>query len=296
MAKKSKALKYKRPNLSFVEVAEKGFELGQLFELPIPDLREISPSFKPFAIAYIQSLYHLLSIFGQNQTAEGLIDAHEEVHRFCRNTLNGNPNSVDFHCRKGCSHCCYIRVALLPIEVVFVAKYLKDNLDEGKLNALTARINSYLTWWHAATIEEKMMISTLCPLNVDNICIAHKARPFSCVRYHSFDVDGCIKVYKEGLLPIHLQPAQETLLQQDGMHVELSNAILRSSQFFCESLKLDTRTVQFIPALKIALEQENLVEAFFNNEIPFDSAVHLDLNESDTKSFGKAMADSFIQF
>jgi len=291
----NKDQQYDRPNLSSSEQTLKGYELAKEFEIPLPPA-DLPESLQKFAVVYLQSAYHLLSTYRQNQTVDGLIDATQQAHQYARELLDQNPDSANFECKKGCNYCCAIRVASVPIEVLHLARYLKANLKPDEMTALLERINEYMAAWDKSTTEEKILKSRMCPLNLDGLCVGHPARPSPCIRYHSYSVRQCERVYELGLLPIHQQPQQLGTVNHNAVHLEACNSAFYPQLELTENLNLDSRTIQLVPALRVALIEENVEQRYFEGEPVFDCAYYPDLNEADESgTFTQSMNNSIAQ-
>lgn len=286
---------YDRPNLSSSEQIVKGYELAKEFDIPLPPA-DLPESLNKFAVVYLQSSYHLLNTFRQNRTIDGLIDAVEEVHKYARNLLDANPDNANFDCKKGCNYCCAIRVATAPIEVLHLARYLKAHLKPDEMNALLSRIDEYMAEWDKSTVAEKILKSRMCPLNLDGLCVGHPTRPSPCIRYHSYSVKRCEKVYELGLLPIHQQPQQLSVVDHNAVHLEACNSAFYPQLELTENLNLDSRTIQLVPALRIALIEENVEQRYFEGEPVFECAYYPELNEADESgTFTQSMNNSIAQ-
>jgi Fe-S-cluster containining protein len=98
-------------------------------------------------------------------------------------------------CRKGCSPCCCQAVLTLPHEILFLFGYIKENLNEMEIKLI--RKNAYMK--DEVTKNMKVMEflyhKSPCPLLINDICIAYRARPLACRTYISSSRDGCIREY-----------------------------------------------------------------------------------------------------
>ncbi|MBX3114780.1 MAG: hypothetical protein KF836_09470 [Fimbriimonadaceae bacterium] len=287
--------RYDRPTLTSSEQTLKGYELAKEFNIPLPPA-DLPESLNKFAVVYLQSAYHLLNIYRQNPTVGGLIDAVQEVHRYTSNLLDQNPDAANFECKKGCNYCCAIRVATVPLEVLSLARYLKASLKPEEIIELLTRIDEYMAEWDKSTTEEKILKSRMCPLNLDGLCVGHPARPSPCMRYHSYSVRQCERAYKSGLLPIHQQPQQLETVRHNAVHLEACNSAFYPPLELTENLNLDSRTIQLVPALRVALTEDDVAERFFAGEKVFDCAYYPELNEADEAgTFTQLMNDSVVR-
>ena len=93
-----------------------------------------------------------------------------KAQRFSDNRIATDPPAAPIACREGCSFCCYIRVHLTPMELIFLVHSIKSNFSEDEIAALKNRLDSTDQVTRGMTDEERGRAKTPCPLLVDNRC------------------------------------------------------------------------------------------------------------------------------
>ncbi len=88
----------------------------------------------------------------------------ENIYAFLDDLLSFVANYTP--CRKGCSYCCYMKVAVSPLE----AEYIQTNLR------IKQRPN----------LQRKDTYGTPCPFLKDGACSIYEYRPFVCRRHLTF--------------------------------------------------------------------------------------------------------------
>lgn len=79
-------------------------------------------------------------------------------------------------CRKGCSFCCHMNVAVSPLETVRVWAALREGSQIERRDAVLAadaRLEQRGT-------QERLALKMLCPLLVDGACSIYELRPLAC--------------------------------------------------------------------------------------------------------------------
>lgn len=112
----------------------------------------------------------------------------------------------------------------------------------------------------------------MCPLNVDNFCIVYSVRPMSCAGYHSFEVQKCIEDT--------LHPEEELKIVQDPERIQLRALYSKALSAGLLALGLDDTELEIIPALRIALMDEEAGQKYMNGENVFAEADRKDIRQA----------------
>ena len=182
------------------------------------------------------------------------------AQRFSDNRIATNPPATPIACRIGCSYCCYIRVHLTPMELIFLVDSIQSNFSENEIEALKNRLDSTDQITHDMTDEERGRAKIPCPLLVDNRCSAYEARPLECRGYNSTNVEACRQAfnnYDTWDVPI-FSPQYLAFKNTQA-------ALARATNNSVELLELTT-------ALRIALNDDTAIDRWLAGENTFQKA------------------------
>lgn len=212
--------------------------------------------------------------------SDGVLDCARALHRRFDEYIGGLPRTmhalrdgVPAHltlaCKEGCSYCCTIRVTAWAAEVFLAASFLKTTLSKEDLQVLIKRLVDFDEKAERMEPEERIYTPQMCPLNVENKCSIYSVRPLSCRRYHSFDVEPC-KRDVEDPRGGHNAPADPA---------RFSNAFNSGPDQVFKAFRLDMRELEFVTALRIALEQEDALSRFLAGDDVFARACREDFQK-----------------
>ena len=102
--------------------------------------------------------------------------------------LNSGPALA---CRVGCAWCCYLRVKLTPLEVLWIYDDLTSRLDAGALSDMYQRVAAIDEVTRGMDGHQRVKQKVLCPLNVDGVCLVYPVRPVRCRLYHALEESDC---------------------------------------------------------------------------------------------------------
>jgi uncharacterized protein len=165
-------------------------------------------------------------------------------------------------CSPGCNYCCTHPVTTSAPIVIALAFYLRKKLEE--ITALLGRIDSHVEAGNQMTPLEQSFRRRMCPLNVEGRCIGYEYRPFSCRGYNSYDVAQC-KANMESEAMDATVPHDEDRTAREALVTAATGAVT-------EALGLNDDELEFIPALLIALTEENVAERYIQGENVFAKA------------------------
>lgn len=152
---------------------------------------------------------------------------------FSEKVLAGLTEAVSSHstlgCRRGCAHCCYLRVEAYDFEIDAITYYIKTKLNEQTRNTINTAIGVQYESIRKMTIEQHFHTNIKCPLLVNNTCSVYAVRPISCAAYHSLSENACQRSNEDpydSSFPIPQVPGIERLKTdmhrfiQDDLHEE----------------------------------------------------------------------------
>ena len=192
--------------------------------------------------------------------SELVFNLGEKAQRFADNRIATDPPATPIACRVGCSFCCYIRVHLTPMELIFLVGSIQSNFSENEIIALKNGLESIDPITRGMTDEERGRAKIPCPLLVDNRCSAYEARPLECRGYNSTNVEACRQAfnnYDTWDVPI-FSPQYLAFKNTQA-------ALARATNNSVELLELTT-------ALRIALNDDAAIDRWLAGENTFQKA------------------------
>lgn len=178
----------------------------------------------------------------------GALRATQTWHRHHDGWAGSRPVELNFDgaakrlaCAPGCAHCCRSPVAVVAAEALLVAAAVERVLTASERLALRDRMAA-----RKAALQGDPLGVSMCPLNVEGRCVVYEDRPYNCRIFHSFDVHACEGVFVGG--------APQRGLPVDGVRKRFDQLIVASASVAFEALKLDTRTLELMSALEVALD------------------------------------------
>jgi hypothetical protein len=209
---------------------------------PIPDLPGETKKF------HLRVVTDILESHDRSARPLGPLWATQTWHKHHDGLAAARPSALTFGdedmrlaCEPGCNHCCRTPVAVVAAEAVLIAHCVARTFSPQEKLALERRMEAR----KAALRDRDARPYPLCPLNVDGKCLVYEFRPFNCRMFHSFDVGACERLLIGGQAHARI-PIDRVRRQYDGL-------IAASATVAFHALKLDTRTLEFMAALEIAL-------------------------------------------
>lgn len=115
------------------------------------------------------------------------LDGYETI------TREGERSGVfrdDYDCKKGCGHCCRVKVVCSPLEALVVARHVRETLSSASREHLNRALSRLLEETRGANWETRAELP--CPFLEEGACSVYKVRPFVCRGYISLDVRDCL--------------------------------------------------------------------------------------------------------
>lgn len=190
----------------------------------------------------------IVGAFDRDPGLAGITNAVRAVYRRYDDTAARLPmEHVDgrvrlkLACTPGCAHCCAAPVTVIAPEAALIAEHVRETFSEEQRARLLARIERHM---HATDDPDERW--PMCPLNVDGLCSVYPVRPFNCRKFHSFDLAACHEYFVADD-----EPGPGAIIPRD---------VTRDGGVFWDgldagftALKTDTRDLELVPALRIAL-------------------------------------------
>jgi hypothetical protein len=168
-------------------------------------------------------------------------------------------------CRKGCCYCCYLPVEVLAPEALAIAQYVREKFSPEERERLDRAIDDHIKATEGMDQDRRAGCRTIpCPLLKDGACTVYEVRPMSCRGYHSFDVEQCRRDRE--------QPSLVNTVPTNGMAYLGAGNIAGGLAVALRSQKLDWRRLDLPRALKIALDDPDLLATWRDRPRAFDAA------------------------
>ncbi len=188
-----------------------------------------------------------------------------EVAGIVDHTMSVLPEAIQpdakIACKKGCAHCCSIRVTTTPPEALAIAAHLRS-LDGGA-GGLSDKFRAYEAKSELSA-DERLYQVLECPFLSRDLCTIYAHRPKACRSYHSYDVLRCIADKRD--------PRALVGVPQDPMRHELGSTVFDAMGEACQALGLEFYSLELVPAVRIALEEPDAASRWLAREKVFASA------------------------
>ena len=155
-------------------------------------------------------------------------------------------------CRAGCSHCCILRVPVLPIELFAIAQSVRES---DKFEYLIKHINGVASSIRSTNFNNLQVLPVPCSLLMDGKCTVHSVRPMNCGKHSSIDSRDCE----------HPLGRQDNL--QNPLRREVYTRMQLSQAKTIKDIGLDMVAVELNLGLSKCLAEENLEDRWFSGEV-----------------------------
>jgi len=149
------------------------------------DISEIRSTIKTTAIDMLE-----------NASSESdIADMMSEVHRIAEDKVRKILPSAErknIDCKKGCSICCRVNVAILPPEAVLIKNHLLSQYSAKDIESLVKKMDELVTHIKYLDEVERIFANKPCVfLDEDGGCGIYHVRPLLCRSVTSADVSAC---------------------------------------------------------------------------------------------------------
>lgn len=169
-------------------------------------------------------------------------------------------------CRAGCAACCYVRVSVLSVEALNIGRHVRETYADAERAKLVAKIKSYVESIAALPVESRMRHVLACPfLGAQQQCTIYEVRPLACRMHHSLSREAC----EDATSPV---PVIEDF-------VKATVPVMEGIFDGCGEAGTQSEELEFMPAVQIAIEQEDVEERWLAGEPVFEGAVDLYLRD-----------------
>lgn len=214
---------------------------------------------------FVESLSdELVRELSTNRTSLNVLRAGRTALKTASELGDRSQDAVRRACRVGCSACCHLAVAILPLEALVLADGLRVLFASDQLDNLISRIARVAEQISHLTIEQRARAKVACALlGADGACMIHPFRPIGCRGWTSFDRAACDDALRAER-PGHVGP-------QDHWNYTVASCTTEAVQRACRELGLEAGHKEFHAALRIALQTEHAADRFMAGERLFES-------------------------
>jgi hypothetical protein len=271
MGKQQKVKNERKASLSRLEAFER-------IKLPFPQELADDPQVSVILGLYSEAAGRFLDPLVDNMTPVGLRQGTHASLKYLDELLQLLPEAMELPgegyrqmaCTAGCNYCCSHSVTTWAPSVIALAHYLKKKLDPEAMAMLLERMRVHIEVGLSMTPLEQAFRRRMCPLNVDGRCIGYEYRPFPCRGYHSFDVKTC-KANMETEAADGYVPHDPRRTARETLMTEATSAVT-------VALGLNDNELELVPALWVALTEENVAERYLVGEDVFAGAYRPEIN------------------
>ncbi len=194
-----------------------------------------------------------------------------------KSTEAGKHECPETACAKQCFYCCHLTTIAVAIpEVLAVAEHVKRTTTPDELDALRRRIDTHIVETNRFSGEERERFRYPCPLLAEGDCSVYEVRPLACQGWNSLDVSKCREDFlnpeRDVVAPVSRPQVENSWKLRAGMYLGLRRAGLKGER------------VDFIPALKIAMDRPDVLRRWLGGESltdPESDALNVDPAPSD---------------
>jgi Fe-S-cluster containining protein len=213
------------------------------------------------------------AIISTNRTPDGLTALVANVIETMETLwADLEPESPEYACRKGCSHCCHQSVMVTAAEALHTAKFLRDNLSESEVLRLRDRVAARARQAEGLDNNQRMDKRIPCAFLIDNICTIYPVRPLQCRGGFSEDSEYCRNLLE------HREETQDAVASGaiDGRYLLVPKMLYDSAQVgMAGALKKDglsSDPLELSAAMAITLGDPSITEKWLRGWPVFERA------------------------
>lgn len=234
--------------------------------MPEFDFRAALDSFKArvekvFASTFQSRGGNTLDCWFENyfQQSSTIINYFEEANKIAPPTVA---------CKRGCSYCCQVHVAVTAPEVLTIAEHIKTLPNYPEIREHIRQTAAKIKGKDETQRKNEKIPCAL--LATDGSCSVYPLRPFVCRGWTSMDVQKCIQGQNPEAEPI-----------QFVVHIyELQQSLVKATRAAVEKLGLDNNLMELTLGLDFALSIPGCMDRWLSGEKVFAPALQTDVPKS----------------
>mgnify|MGYP003345877699 CR=1 FL=1 len=179
----------------------------------------------------------------------------------------------NFACAAGCSWCCHQQVALEPVEAIAIARHVETHFTAGERAAVKQRIDALAERTRGLGNLAWARLKTPCAFLIDGKCSIYEVRPLRCRAVYSRDAEHCRWAMES---PDEYFGHRERRLGSGPYPIEprhIVDAALTGLAVAARDFGLSWKTLTFMAAMKILLDQPDAAQRYLAGEPVFATAL-----------------------
>ncbi len=186
---------------------------------------------------------------------------HQKINLYFEQNIE--KYNIKLACKEGCTYCCkHFRIEVFLPEIFRIKNYLEKKFSTEALSNIKSAVAAAAERARDLSSQKHNNIRITCPLLIANTCSIYSVRPGMCRKYHSLDVESCIKSYEEPDNPLH------GALSVRGLSLGVMS-FLKSLHNSLKKKKLDGNTYELSQALNIVLNNPKAYAQWCQGKIIF---------------------------
>ena len=172
-------------------------------------------------------------------------------------------------CQKGCTYCCHVMVEAMLGEVLAIAEYIRQKFAQEDQEQLMRAIDENINATHGMTWKERFVFRTPCAIEEWGL-LRLRSSPRDVSGLASMNVESCEKDFEH--------PSFQDTVQVNRMAVQAGVGVEAGLGVALSHERLDSRCIELMRGLKIALTDDSLLSNWRSNPQAFDAAARNDVH------------------
>ena len=166
-------------------------------------------------------------------------------------------------CRSGCTYCCTFPVAASAPEVLAIAAFVRERLDEERQAALNARVEANIAVTDGMDMSQRDRVRLECPFLEAGKCSVYEVRPIACRGVSSYSVEDCREDFEH--------PGTGVEIHTNALREIVFGAVREGLAVACKSASVEHRLLELVRAYRISSEDSTLAETWRSRPEAFEA-------------------------
>ena len=224
------------------------------------------------AVGFLAVFSKRMVVFGfpGHKTSKEVLNLVREVYRVTDDAMTGcHKTGTKPSCKMGCFWCCYLRVKVTPLELLCIVDFVRSCLRPRELSELRQRLAVTDAITRGLDGYQRVFVRMICPLLVNAKCVVYPVRPMACRVYHSLNSSDC---------RVSLDDEDRSVTIRNDIS-GLGMGIFAGLTEGLWAVGLQTRLLELIAGLRMALDEPGLEKRWLAGEPVFMEAMIADAKE-----------------